>query len=194
MEAANPDMVEGSASATISQDDGAEVAAWESVTDPRRMESVASNARFQRVLDANTPYEVFDREHRDLRDGIAALRRALLSDHASSSAWLIECIDTVRAQLGVHFAFEQDGGFKHYLWAAHSPLAPEIDRLQREHTEILAVLTKISAGLNNGLSCADVRNTVTSVLEQLANHELDEHQLLLSAFRGGSALPGRIRI
>lgn len=157
----------------------------EGVTDSRQTESVTGNSGVQRTFDAHTPFEVFDREHLALREGIAGLRSTLLSDHASSSARLVECIDVVRAQLGVHFAFEEDGGFKHYLLVVRPALTPTINRLLSEHTEILAVLTKVSAGLNNGLSCADARTTVTSVLEQLADHELDEHQLLLSAFRGG---------
>ena len=149
--------------------------------DSRRTESVAGNSGVRGTFDAHTPYEVFDREHRVLREGVAGLRRVLLSDHPGTSARLVEHIDTVRAQLAVHFAFEEDGGFMHYLRVARPALAPWIDRLEGEHREILAVLTRVSAGLNNGLSCADVRSTVTSVLEHLANHEFDEHELLRSA-------------
>jgi hemerythrin len=148
------------------------------------MESVAGRSGLRGTFDAHTPYEVFDREHRVLREGVMGLRSALLSDHPGSTR-LVEHLDTVRAQLAVHFAFEEDDGFMHYLRIARPVLAPGIDRLQSEHKEILAVLTSVSAGLSNGLSCADVRATVTSVLEHLANHELDERELLRAALLSG---------
>ena len=159
--------------------------ASENVIHSRPTESVAGDFGVRRTFDAHTPYEVFDREHRVLREGVAGLRRALLSDHPGTSVRVVEHLDTVRAQLAVHFAFEEDGGFMHYLRVARPALAPVIDRLQSEHREILAVLTRVSAGLNNGLSWADVRATLTSVLEHLANHELDERKLLRSALLSG---------
>lgn len=157
----------------------------ESVIDSRRIESPAGNSGVRGTLDAQTPYAVFEREHQVLRDSVAGLRSALLSDHPGSTVRLVEHLATVRAQLAVHFAFEEDSGFMHYLRFARPALAPGIDRLQNEHREILAVLTRVSAELNNGVSGADVRATITSVLEHLANHELDERQLLGSALLSG---------
>lgn len=157
----------------------------ESVIDSRRIESVADNSGVRGKFDAHTPYEVFECEHRVLREEIVGLRSALLEDHPGSSARLVERLVTVRAQLAAHFAFEENGGFMHYLRFARPALAPKVDRLQSEHREFLAVLTRVSAELNNGFSGADVRATITSVLEHLANHELDERQLLRSALRNG---------
>ncbi len=155
----------------------------ESVIDSRRRESVAGDSGGWRKFDVHTPYEVFEREHRVLGEGIAGLRSALLSDGPGSSARLVEHLVTVREQLAAHFAFEEDCGFMHYLRFARP--APKFDRLQSDHREILAVLARVMAELNNGLSGADVRATITSVLEHLANHELDERQLLRSALLRG---------
>jgi len=155
------------------------------VTDSRRIESVAGSPGVRGTFDAYTPYEVFDREHRVLRKAVAGLRSALLSDEPGNGTRLVGHLVTVRAQLAVHFAFEEDYGFIHYLRVVRPALVPGVDRLESEHQAILAVLTRVSAGLNNGLSCADVRASVTAVREQLANHELDEQQLLRSALLSG---------
>jgi len=153
--------------------------------DSRRIESVAGSSGLRPTFDARTPYEVFEREHRILREGVAGLRSALRSEPPGSSARLVESVDTVRGQLALHFAFEEDSGFMHYLRFARPALVPGIERLQSAHREILAVLTRVSTELNNGLSGIDVRATIAAVLEHLANHELDERELLRSALLSG---------
>jgi CII-binding regulator of phage lambda lysogenization HflD len=136
------------------------------------------------MLNAHTSYEVFEREHRALREGIESLRRALAENQSGSESELLEHVETVRAQLAVHFAFEEDFGFMHYLAVIQPALAPTLERLRAVHREILATLGRVFTRLQTGVPCADVRPTVHSTLEALAHHELDEHQLLRPALRG----------
>ena len=140
------------------------------------------------TLNAHTTYEVFNHEHQILRTGVENLRRAVAQNAPGSESELLEHVATVRARLAVHFGFEEEFGFKHYLGAIQPSVTPAVDRLHAAHREILTTLERVLTSLQNGLPRAAVRPTLFSMLERLAHHELDEHQLLRSALRG-PALP-----
>ena len=141
------------------------------------------------TLNAHTTYKVFDHEHRVLREGVENLRRGLVANQPVSESGLIEHVDAVRAQLAVHFAFEEEFGFMHYLGVLQPAVNSTLDRLHGVHREILETLARVLAGLQSGLPCAAVRPTLLSMLETLAHHELDERQLLRGALRGSPLSP-----
>lgn len=134
-------------------------------------------------FDAHTPYTVFEREHRSLREGLARLR-ALLGPDRREVDELGRQIETVREQLSAQFAFEERMGHMHYLLALRPSFEPRLEHLRAEHREMLAILDRTSAHLRGGPPGPDeVRTTVLSLLERFARHELDERQLLRSALR-----------
>jgi len=135
------------------------------------------------MLNAHTQYEVFEHEHRVLRAGIETLRRALAEENPGNKAELLKHLEAVQAQLADHFAFEESFGFKRHLRLMESALDPTLDRLLAAHREILASLASASSGLRTGWPWPAVRSTVLSTLEALADHELDEHQLLHVVWR-----------
>jgi hypothetical protein len=90
------------------------------------------------MLNPYTPYVVFEREHRVLREAVEKLRRALAENQPGSENDLIEHGEAVRAQLAAHFAFEEDFGFMHHLGVIPG-LAPTLDRLRAVHSRWPAV-------------------------------------------------------
>jgi hypothetical protein len=147
------------------------------------------------TFDARTPYAVLDKAHRGLREGLAQLRTALASDGSLGPEGLSTHIGAVRSSLVAHFAFEENHGSLHYLDAAQPALQPELETLRAEHRAILEAFDRVIAAVDKGLP--DLGARMSSVLDRLANHELNQHDLVRRALRGlidpsaTAARPGR---
>jgi hypothetical protein len=143
------------------------------------------------AFDAHTPYAELDRQHTLLRTRVAALQTAIAPEAALDGEELLRQVEAVRSSLAMHFSFEERVGTLSLLLSAGAALRAETERLRAEHAGFLATLDRIAFGLRSGSGGANVRGTLSAVLDQLVDHELDEHQLSCSALRSG---PMRARL
>ena len=134
------------------------------------------------VFDSRTPYPILEREHHSLRESLAGLRAAVSGSDPCPDGDLRIQIAVLRDKLSARFAFEERMGHMHYLSAVWPSVEARLAQLRAEHRDMLAILDSTSAGLRRGISSPDIGATVLSVLERFDRHELEERQLLRSAF------------
>jgi hypothetical protein len=136
-----------------------------------------------RAFDAHVPFAELDRQHKLLRARLAALQKATSAGAMVGGKELLQQVQAVRSSLALHFSFEENLGTLSCLLRAYPALQPEIERLQAQHAGFLTTLDRVAVGLGTGSGAPNVRGTLRSVLDQLVDHEIDEHQL-----RRGAAL------
>jgi hemerythrin len=135
-------------------------------------------------FDARTPYAVLDREHRALRQGLSQLRQALKPGEGVAPQDLRQQIDAVRRSLAAHFAFEENYGSLHYLMVTQPSLQSRLEQLHDEHRGILLEMDSVLARLGRGPAIADVEATISLLLDRLAEHVLEQQQLIRRALLG----------
>lgn len=121
-------------------------------------------------------------EHRQLREMIERLRHDLSEGAIASLATnLIE----LQQQLESHFAYEERGGYFREAVRKRPYLAPQTERLLREHREFLEQLKEL--GSLAAAACAaeswqHIRVTYESFRQRFLDHEQAEDRLLWEVF------------
>lgn len=86
-------------------------------------------------------------------------------------------LEELGALLAEHFAFEENGGYMHWILNHKPELQGEADRLQHQHGNILAEVN----GLRNRAESVDInelKSSVLLILDHLASHEAAEGKFL----------------
>jgi len=92
-------------------------------------------------------------------------------------------INTFRAKLSDHFAFEEEegGGYLQGVLAARPTLKRKVERLRSDHEVILAALGELVMPTSESESCETLKARFVDAIRYLRRHELEELDLLQDA-------------
>lgn len=130
-------------------------------------------------------------EHQRLNTDIKYLVGLLNSKPENSQAeWFAACRDSFRhfhTQLRTHIEVEELDGFMRPVCERRPTLTPVLDRLLKEHHDMLARCTVIEQFLcahreTTEKNCARAQDDVRALLADLERHEAAENKLLQEVF------------
>ncbi len=126
-------------------------------------------------------------EHEALRIHVAELRTLIAatpSDDARAdlAQHLAETAARLREHLAAHFALEERGGYLDAVTTARPGLQTTVDKLKRQHADLLGEADRLTASLRNPRSLpADAAGQVAHLLDHLTAHEIEENELFQEA-------------
>ena len=122
-------------------------------------------------------------EHEALHAHVAELRTLITvapSDAARDDVArrLADATARLRTRLGSHFALEERGGYLDGVTAVRPGLQATVDKLKRQHADLLREADRLTATLRNpGPAMADAATQVAHLLDHLTSHEIEENEL-----------------
>jgi hypothetical protein len=123
--------------------------------------------------------DVFERmaaEHESLMADVARIRTlATAPDSDAGRSRLRDALETLRADLGSHFALEEEGGYMTGVTESWPSLDRKVGELLSDHTEIMR---KLDALLADSFPAGRIPNEALSVIESLRIHEEAESSLV----------------
>ena len=123
----------------------------------------------------------------ELAEGIH--QHIVLLPRLNLAGWLGELrhkFDRLRDHLTKHFELEEDDGYLIPVLERRPTLTPEVDRLKREHVELIRLMNLIAAelaqvGPEDRVLAGDVRGRLEFLLLCLEDHENRENLLVSCA-------------
>lgn len=130
-------------------------------------------------------------EHEVVRDlSERVLEKVAIAPQANRQVWIQEvrdAFDHLRAHLVKHFALEEQDGYMVPVVHRRPSVSREVDRLAREHQEMIRLLDEIHRAVHevqpdDHLLILDCCRRVQNFLQYVQRHESDENLLVMSAF------------
>lgn len=129
-------------------------------------------------------------EHAMVEELVAGLRQhTVLLPRLNLAGWLGELrhkFDRFRNHLARHFELEEDDGYLIPVLERRPTLSPDVNRLKREHIELMRLIDLVAAelelvGAEDRLLAGDVRGRIEHLLLCLEDHENRENLLVSCA-------------
>ena len=123
-------------------------------------------------------------EHEALRAHVAELRTLITAAPSDATRddftrRLAVATARLRERLGAHFALEERGGYLDGVTAVRPGLQTTVDKLNRQHADLLGEADRLTASLRNpGPVPPDAAGQVAHLLDHLTAHEIEENELL----------------
>ena len=130
-----------------------------------------------------TPHNEIVAEHEALRTHVAELRTLITTAPSEATGAdfphrLAEATARLRERLGTHFALEERGGYLDGVTAVRPGLQTTVDKLNRQHADLLGEADRLTASLRNpGPVPPDAAGQVAHLLDHLTAHEIEENEL-----------------
>ncbi len=132
--------------------------------------------------------EVLD-EHRECMKFVAALESCLDRRPEPAETWLGEvraCLARLRGSLEEHFRDETEGWLYREMPLRRPRFAPALERLEKEHPEILRALDEVSrraAALSDPErhQLRELSGHLQLLTARLRRHEAEENEILIAA-------------
>jgi hypothetical protein len=126
-------------------------------------------------------------EHRRLHECLRRIQRDWAARQSALGIGVVlEDMKALRAELAHHFAEEESGGCLEEAIARQPRLAPEADRLERQHVELLGHLDRLveqmNAAAQTGRRADDAKSAFGHFAHELRRHEHAENRLLKQGF------------
>ena len=122
-------------------------------------------------------------EHEALRTHVAELRTLITAAPGEAARddfarRLADATARLRDRLGSHFTLEERGGYLDGVTAVRPGLLATVDKLKRQHADLLDEADRLTASLCNPASRpADAAGQVAHLLDHLTAHEIEENEL-----------------
>ena len=122
-------------------------------------------------------------QHRDLMLQVDRLKvlaagdTTVLPEHRLREL-LSHDVERLRQRLRQHFAFEESSGYLRPVLNRRPEMADQVEGLRQQHQDVLARLLSISESLSKGGDLPAAREGLAAVLQDLADHERKEGELL----------------
>jgi hypothetical protein len=121
--------------------------------------------------------------HRALLKSLHALRLLAQSTTEERLPVLLACLDTTRDRLAEHFRFEEHNGYLASVIEHQPHLERTVDRLAREHGELLRCLDELREEIQRAPVLAGPhRHKVAHWIQRVRQHERHEDVLVQDAF------------
>lgn len=140
------------------------------------------------MIDATSDlFQKIRQEHQDLGIELGNLRHLLSKESGEiNPSALVEVLDRLRATLGRHFRFEEEGGYLTQVANRFPNWSTDVERLRQEHRTLRGELEQVCSLLGDDTRFTNVAGEVCDRLNhwlaKLSDHEHRENQICQEAF------------